>query len=174
LEFDFSVEDIVAMGRNPHLGFSGRLAKYDWQAVDRALQLADLAELRDRSVITLSGGERQRALLARALAADTPFILMDEPTANLDIGHQLAFLLLCRSLVSEQGKTILLALHDLNAARRYADHVILLEQGHVVSRGTPRQALTPEVLEGVFHVKVRSEGEGHLVFDSLSTVELPR
>jgi iron complex transport system ATP-binding protein len=173
LEFDFSVADIVSMGRNPYLGFSGRLTARDWEVVNQALRLTDLEELRDRSVMTLSGGERQRALLARALAADTPLILMDEPTANLDIAHQLAFLLLCRSLVSQQAKTIILALHDLNAARRFADHVILLERGQVVSRGAPAQALSPEVLERVFHVQVRCEGAGHLVFDSLSSPGLP-
>ena len=152
LSFSFSVEDAVAMGRNPHIGRFGTADADDRRAVGEALADTDLTELADRPVTELSGGERQRVLLARAFAQDTPLLLLDEPTANLDINHAVNTLDLVRSVVDE-GTTAVAAIHDLNLAARYCDRLVLLAEGSVVEAGAPEAVLTSETLKAAFDAR---------------------
>lgn len=124
-----TVEELVAMGRNPYLDLTGRLHETDREKIDAALRLTELSDWRNRSLATLSGGERQRAFLAMILAQDTEILLLDEPTTYMDMGAASEFLRLLRNLAERHGKTILAVLHDLNAATAYADTVLLLDDG---------------------------------------------
>jgi len=151
--FAFTVRDVVAMGRHPHLGRFARERRVDREAVAAAMHRADVTHLADRSVNELSGGERQRVLIARSLATEAGHILLDEPTANLDIAHALAVLRLCRALADE-GRAIAIALHDLNAARRFATDALLLHDGRACARGSVAEVLTPARLSEVFGVPV--------------------
>lgn len=149
LSFDFNVREIVAMGRTPYISrFSGG-ERADRNAVEEAMMRTEVMDFADRSVSEVSGGERQRVLLARALAQDTPLLLLDEPTASLDINHQIRTLELVRELVRD-GKTVIAAIHDLNLAARYCDELLLLEEGKKMARGEPGEVLTTEHLKGAF------------------------
>ncbi|WP_324758944.1 heme ABC transporter ATP-binding protein [Haloarcula montana] len=149
LSFDFTVEQVVEMGRTPHLGRFERAGSEDRAAVDRAIERAEVAEFADRRVTSLSGGERQRVLLARALAQSTPVLLLDEPTASLDINHAIRTLELVGDLVTE-GKTAVAAIHDLNLAARYCDELVLVAGGRVRAAGTPEEVLAAETLGEAF------------------------
>ncbi|MFN2455914.1 MAG: ABC transporter ATP-binding protein [Pyrinomonadaceae bacterium] len=151
LAFAFTVRDVVLMGRHAYIGRFEREGVRDREAVEAALARADVAHLADRLVTELSGGERQRVIIARSLATQADAILLDEPTANLDIGHALDVLQLCRELAQE-GKTVALALHDLNLAARYAAEVVLLSHGRIVAAGTPTEVLSEAALQQVFGV----------------------
>ncbi|RLN01765.1 ATP-binding cassette domain-containing protein [Haloarcula sp. Atlit-7R] len=149
LSFDFSVRQTVEMGRTPHLGRFDRIDEADRQAVERAMERASVAQFADRPFTSLSGGERQRVLLARALAQETPVLLLDEPTANLDINHAVRTLELVRTLV-EDGKTAVAAIHDLNLAARYCDELVLLAGGGIRAAGRPADVLTSDTLRDAF------------------------
>lgn len=155
LDFAFTVREVVMMGRHPHLGRFERPADKDHQTVTQAMRRADVIHLADRLVTELSGGERQRVIIARSLATEADIILLDEPTANLDIAHALEALELCRSLAQE-GRLILLAIHDLNAAARYATKTALLSAGRIVTCGAPADTLRRETLRQVFGVTAES------------------
>ena len=133
--------ELAAFGRNPYLDFTGRLTAADKQTVADALRDAEALELAERYVDTLSGGEKQRVLLAMILAQDTPTLLLDEPTAHMDLCYQAAFLELLQRLKKQRKKTFLVILHDLNLAAEYADDLIVLENGKVVfvREYTPRR-----------------------------------
>jgi iron complex transport system ATP-binding protein len=167
IDFAFTVEEIVAMGRYPHRGRFARESAHDHRAVESALERCDITHLRDRAVNTLSGGEHQRVLIARSLAVEPEFILLDEPTANLDVEHALQILELCRTLASD-GHAVALATHDLNAVARYATKVSLLDQGRLVECGARADVLTPENISGVFGVRAEllsaNGGEAVYVF----------
>ncbi|MFB6310190.1 MAG: ATP-binding cassette domain-containing protein [Salinirussus sp.] len=147
LEFGFSVEAIVEMGRTPHRG------RLDWSAaeaaVDAALDRTDTDHLRNRSVDAISGGERQRVLLARALAQEAPVLVLDEPTGSLDVNHQLRVLDLVRGLVDE-GRTAIAAIHDLDLAARYCDRLALLHDGSLERVGRPETVLGSATIEATF------------------------
>ena len=145
--------ELVALGRNPWVDFTGRLREADKQAVEDALRDTDTLDLADRYADTLSGGEKQRVLLAMILAQNTPVALLDEPTAHLDLSYQTAFLELLRKLIRERDKTFLLILHDLNLAAEYADDLIVLDGGRVVFAGTKKDCLAQEILEKTFGLK---------------------
>ncbi len=149
LSFSFSVENAVAMGRHPHIGRFGTAGSKDHAAVAEAIERTALSAFVDRPVTELSGGERQRVLFARALAQQTPLLLLDEPTANLDINHAIRTLDLVRSVVDD-GRAAVAAIHDLNLAARYCDRLVLLTAGEVVASGTPREVLTSETLKTAF------------------------
>jgi iron complex transport system ATP-binding protein len=149
LAFDFTVRQTVEMGRTPYLSRFGGMRQEDHAAVDRAMERTDVTRFADRSVTAVSGGERQRVLLARALAQDTPLLLLDEPTASLDINHQVRTLELVRDLVDD-GKTVVAAIHDLNLAAHYCDDLLLLGDGAVLAAGDPASVLTEETLERAF------------------------
>lgn len=151
----FSVYQTVALGRTPYLGWLGKTGKSDDMAVQRALEQTQLSHLAERMVGSLSGGEQQRVLLARALAQETPILLMDEPTTHLDLEHQTVLLNLVRSLTVERGLAVLAALHDLNLASLYADRVALIAAGRIHAMGAPQQVLTSEQLSHVYHVPVQ-------------------
>lgn len=153
LDFAFTVREVVAMGRHAHLGRFQLEGDRDRAAVNESLRRADVAHLSERFVTELSGGERQRVLIARSLATEAPIILLDEPTASLDIAHALDVLGLCRALVRE-GKAIAIALHDLNLAVRFADDVALLNQGRIIAHGPASSVLLPEIIGAVFGVQV--------------------
>jgi iron complex transport system ATP-binding protein len=144
--------DYVDYGREPHRDWTRPAANDDRARVEDALRLTGLSELRERRIWELSGGERQRARLARALVQDTPTIALDEPTAHLDIGHQLELLDLVRTVAHRDGRAVVLALHDLNLAARYADRVIVLSRGRLVADGPPARVLSARLLRDVWGV----------------------
>lgn len=154
LPSSFSVYQSVLLGRTPYLGWLGRTSKNDHLIVERALEQTRLISLAQRRVGELSGGEQQRVLLARALAQDTPILLLDEPTTHLDMEHQAVFLNLLRELTPQKNLTILIVLHDLNLAGLYADHVALLFKGKVHLTGKPADVLTAQNLSRVYNVPV--------------------
>jgi len=148
--FDFSVRDVVEMGRHPYRLRFGGDDPDGAAAVERALDRTRTTQFADRSVASLSGGEKQRVLLARALAQSVPTLLLDEPTASLDINHQVRTL----DLVAGLEETVVAAIHDLDLAARYCDRVVLLADGSVQAVGTPRAVFTADRLERVFGVDV--------------------
>ena len=154
--FDFPVRDIVEMGRTPHHSRFGTPTESDREAIERALSRTDTAGFADRPVGELSGGERQRVVLARALAQETPVLLLDEPTASLDIGHQARVLDLVDELAAE-GRTVVAAIHDLDLAARYCDRIALLHDGRLVASGTPAEVLTADRVGHVFGTTVSVE-----------------
>ena len=149
LSFGFSVEQAVAMGRHAHIDRFNTPDKTDQAAIADALARTSLDSLADRPVTDLSGGERQRVLLARALAQTTPVLLLDEPTASLDINHAIKTLETARSVVDD-GTAAVAAIHDLDLAARYCDRLILLADGKVVAAGKPDSVLTSETLAATF------------------------
>ena len=149
LAFDFRVRHVVEMGRTPHLGrFDGHGAD-DERAVREAMAAAGVARFADRSITEVSGGERQRVLLARALAQETPTLLLDEPTASLDANHAVRTLELVRDLVDD-GRGALAAIHDLDMAARYCDRIVVLANGGVRAAGPPAAVLTADALRTAF------------------------
>lgn len=142
----FTVWETVLMGRTPHLGFLGQTSRADEELARRALARVHADDLAERRVGELSGGERQRILLARALCQSTPILLLDEPTAHLDLQYQVSLLELVRKLVREDNLAVLVALHDLNLAARYADRVALMVAGRIKAVGAPREVLTAELI----------------------------
>ncbi len=146
----FSAWETVLLGRTPYLNFLGQVSAHDEQIARQALEKADAVGLAERRVGELSGGEQQRVLLARALAQSTPVLLLDEPTTHLDIQHQMNLLELVRGLSRDDGLTVLVALHDLNLAARYADRVALLVEGTLKALGTPKEVLRPNLLSAAY------------------------
>jgi iron complex transport system ATP-binding protein len=155
----FTVLETVLMGRSPHTGALGFEATSDWLAAREALHLTDTERLAERGLEELSGGERQRVVIARALAQAPELVLLDEPTAFLDVRHQHAIYGLLRRLVRERGLTVVAVSHDLNLAAAYADDLVLLERGRVAAAGAPAEVLRPEVLSPVYEtpIEVRTD-----------------
>lgn len=145
-----TVAELVARGRYPHQRLLQQWSPEDADAVNRAMRSTGVAELRDRPVDELSGGQRQRAWIAMLLAQETPVMLLDEPTTYLDVAHQLEVLELCRRLNEEQGRTVVLVLHDLDQACRYADHLVVMREGRVLATGTPEQVMTTGLVAEAF------------------------
>jgi iron complex transport system ATP-binding protein len=141
------------MGRFPHRGFLGRAGKDDKEHVEWALEQTGVKEMRYRLLNTLSGGERQRAWIAMALAQRPEVLLLDEPTTYLDICHQLEIMQLITRLNQELGLTVVMVVHDLNHAIMYADHVVVVKAGQLVTSGAPREIITADLLAEVFKVK---------------------
>jgi iron complex transport system ATP-binding protein len=150
-----TVEDLVGRGRFPHQRMFQAWSEADEQAVETALALTDTASLRHRPVDELSGGQRQRVWIAMALAQETPILLLDEPTTYLDVAHQLEVLDLLRELNEQQGRTVVMVLHDLNEAARYSDHLVAMHAGRIVAEGRPEDVVTPETVRAVFGIDCR-------------------
>jgi len=150
-----TVADLVGRGRHPHQGILSRWGRADDIAVAEALEATETAALSERSVDELSGGQRQRVWIAMALAQQTDLLLLDEPTTFLDVSHQIEVLDLLTDLNRTRGTTIVMVLHDLNLAARYADHLVALSEGRVHAQGEPAQVLTEEVVRSVFGLDSR-------------------
>lgn len=140
--FPISVRALVGMGRYPHLGPIRAERAEDRAAVEHAMRRCDVEQFADRAFQTLSGGERQRARIARALAQQAHALVLDEPTAALDIAHEMAVFELLRSLAHDEGHTVVMATHHINLAARYADTLLLLDRGRTVATGNPREVMS--------------------------------
>jgi iron complex transport system ATP-binding protein len=151
--FNFSVMEIILMGRAPHLGLWRLEQPDDFAAARAALREMDLVDHENRHLNELSSGERQRALIARALAQEPGALLLDEPTAFLDLRHALEIFAILRRLNREQGLTVITASHDLNLAARHASRLILLHRGRLVSDGPPAEVLTPQTIRDVYETE---------------------
>ncbi|MFF2022893.1 ABC transporter ATP-binding protein [Streptomyces sp. NPDC058171] len=145
-----TVADLVGRGRQPHQRWWQQWSEADERAVREAMERTDVAALAERAVDELSGGQRQRVWIAMALAQDTELLLLDEPTTYLDISHQVEVLDLVRQLNHERGRTVVVVLHDLNQAARYADHLVAMKAGRVVAEGAPAEVVTEELVREVF------------------------
>lgn len=150
-----TVRDLVVRGRYPHQRWFRQWSHADEAAVADALAATGTAELAGRVLDELSGGQRQRAWLAMVLAQQTPALLLDEPTTFLDIAHQVEMLDLCRELCERRARTVVLVLHDLNHACRYATHLVAMRDGAIVAQGTPSEVVTAGLVEDVFGLACR-------------------
>jgi iron-siderophore transport system ATP-binding protein len=148
-----TVRDLVGQGRGPHQSWWRQWSPADTAAVAHALDAAGMSELADRRVDELSGGQRQRAWIAMALAQDTPVLLLDEPTTYLDLAHQIEVLDLVADLDATGERTVVMVLHDLNHASRYADHLVAMKAGRVVAEGKPDEVLTADLVARVFGLR---------------------
>lgn len=165
--FDFKVEDIVIMGRNPHKGLFEFDNKEDYEIVEKSLKKVDMLEYRNRSFSTLSGGEKQRVILARALAQETDLLILDEPTNHLDINYQIQIL----DLVKDLNISVIVALHDLNLASIYCDKLYVINKGVIVKSGKPEEIITTQLIREVF--RVNSYIHVHPMTKKLNIVFLP-
>ena len=150
-----AVEDLVARGRYPHQGLFRQWSARDAAAVEAALAATATSELRDRPLDELSGGQRQRAWIAMTLAQETEIVLLDEPTTFLDLAHQVEVLDLLGELVAEHGRTVVMVLHDLNQACRYADHLVAMRNGRVYATGAPADVVDAALVAEVFGLAAR-------------------
>ncbi|MGG3178132.1 ABC transporter ATP-binding protein [Priestia megaterium] len=147
---DLTVKELCYYGRHPHKGLFARYSTEDHEIVHDALKSTKMESLSNRTLDALSGGQRQRAWIAMALAQDTDLLLLDEPTTYLDLAHQIEVLELLRTLNSKHSRTIVMVLHDLNQAARYADHLISISKGKIYTEGSPQQIFTEKMVEDVF------------------------
>ncbi len=159
-----SVRGIVLHGRFPYMGYPRRYRKEDIRAAEAAMEFVGISNLADRSMNEISGGERQKAYLAMTIAQDCEYVFMDEPTTYLDIGHQLEIIRLSTQL-KNQGKSVVMVLHDLGMALAHADSVAVLDAGRLVAAGAPQKIYESGIVEQVFQVKMnRGEAGGQQVF----------
>ncbi len=147
-----SVFDLVSYGRTPYQGGFSRLNEHDREMVDWAIRVTGLSEFKDHAVDSLSGGQRQRAWIAMAIAQETGLLLLDEPTTYLDMAHQLEVLELLKKLNQEDGRTIVMVIHDLNHASRFADELVAIKKGQLILQGSSREVMNAEVLKEVFQI----------------------
>ncbi|WP_226672725.1 ABC transporter ATP-binding protein [Rossellomorea aquimaris] len=147
-----SVGELVSYGRFPHQKGMGRLTKKDYDVINWALEVTGTLQFKYREVDALSGGQRQRVWIAMALAQETDIIFLDEPTTYLDMAHQLEVLELLQKLNQEQERTIVMVLHDLNQAARFADYIVALKEGEIVKSGSCEEVITHDVLKKVFQI----------------------
>lgn len=169
MEYDFSVLEIVLMGRNPHKKMFESDTPADIALARKCIQQAGISHLESRSVLGLSGGEWQRMIIARALCQQSDVLLLDEPVSNLDIKHQVGILDTVSDLVEEGKLLSICVLHELNLALNYADHIILMNQGKIFSHGSPLEVMTLENIETVYDTKVQLINQSnHLYFFPLT------
>ena len=154
VDYDFTVEDIVMMGRNPYLDFRHRETKKDRQIAERAMKLTKTDVFRDRYYNELSGGERQRVILARAITQQPEIILLDEPTSALDLHHQIEVMELIQKLNEEEKITVLAVLHDINLASRFCSRIVILKDGKVDADGTPQEVINRQEMEALYNMKL--------------------
>ncbi|RUR75561.1 putative siderophore transport system ATP-binding protein YusV [Chlorogloeopsis fritschii PCC 6912] len=150
-----TVRDLVAQGRYPYQNWLQQWSAKDERIVQQALEITNMQSLAERELDTLSGGQRQRAWIAMALAQDTDILLLDEPTTFLDLAHQIEVLDLLYELHQHQGRTIVMVLHDLNHACRYADYLVAVKEGRIFTAGEPKQVMTEEMVLEVFGLECR-------------------
>ncbi len=149
-DFPFTVAETVLMGRAPHLGLLGMESESDVKIARQVMAFTGVAELADRKIEHLSGGERQRAFVARAVCQSSEILLLDEPTASLDLAYQARLMDLMEALKNDRGATIVMVSHDVNLAALYADRLLLLKDGQIIGQGRPSDVLTYEILEKVY------------------------
>ncbi|MBM7624409.1 heme ABC transporter ATP-binding protein [Sporohalobacter salinus] len=154
VNFDFTVEEIVLMGRAPYIGRFESESTKDYKIVREAMELTNTLKLAERPISQLSGGERQRVILARSLAQQPEVLLLDEPTSNLDINYQLEIMNLLKKFNCEHDLTVIVVLHDLNLASEYCDKLLLLEDGEIYDHGSPEEIITAENIEEVYGSEV--------------------
>ncbi|MCW5646471.1 MAG: ABC transporter ATP-binding protein [Sphingopyxis sp.] len=159
LHWPLGVERLVGLGRLPHLAPMSRIGAVDMAAIERAMARADVLHLRHRIATELSGGERARALFARALAVEAPALIVDEPLASLDPGHQIDVMNLLRAEAAAGG-TVIAVLHDLTLAARYCDRLLLIDSGRVIAEGEPATMLSAERLRAVYGINARVDTGG--------------
>lgn len=152
--FSFTVEEVVLMGRFPHLGPYGFEGPHDFEAAHEAMRVTETIEFRDRHIQDLSGGERRRVIIARALAQEAEILLLDEPTAFLDIKHQVEIMTLIKRLKEEKDLTVVTTTHDLNLAAAFSDRMVLLKEGRLFKDGPPREVISEEVLSQAYETAV--------------------
>jgi iron complex transport system ATP-binding protein len=150
IQMKLTVEELVAFGRFPYSG--GRLTQEDKEIVDRAIFYMELEDFRERFIDELSGGQRQRAYIAMVIAQDTEYVLLDEPTNNLDIYHSTNMMKIVRRLCDELGKTVILVLHEINYAAFYSDYICAFKNGKIAKFGTVREVITKENLSEIYDV----------------------
>ena len=169
LAFDFTVEQIVLLGRAPHKKWLEGYTTEDRILAQQALTRVELEEFSERSVLSLSGGELQRVFLAQALVQEADWLLLDEPTAHLDVHHQFEFLNQVRRLVSE-GRTVIAVFHNLELAARYTDQLLVLKDGRLITSGSPNEVLTQSLIASVFRMNTEmstsKEGLLRIMYDS--------
>lgn len=151
---NFTVEDIVMMGRYPYLRAFQKENKNDYAARDHALEYTDVQSFRNRTINSLSSGERQRVVLARALAQEPTILILDEPTSHLDLHHQYAIMELLKKL-NKEGMSIIIVNHDLNLASLYCERLVLMNQGKVFGQGPPKDLLSEKILQQVYQTRVK-------------------
>jgi iron complex transport system ATP-binding protein len=154
LLFPFNVMEVVLMGRSPYLGHRMFESEKDLEIARKAMEWTEVLPFSERAIDELSGGERKRVFIARALAQEPEVILLDEPTTNLDIHHQIDFLDLILTLNQERGLTIVMASHDMNIASEFCDRLVLLQKGRIYKMGDPQEVITKENIEGVYGCQV--------------------
>lgn len=147
-----TVTELIRFGRQPHQGWLRQWSAEDQRVVQHALAAAGLEQLADRPIDALSGGQRQRAWIAMTIAQQTPLLLLDEPTSALDLGHQIEVFELVKNL-AHHGRTVVMVLHDLASACRYADHLIAMREGQIVAQGSPATVVTPDLVRTLYQVE---------------------
>lgn len=154
VDFNFSVMDIVLMGRTPHLKRFEVENKKDFEIVEKAMKITNTWHLKEKSINRISGGERQRVIIARALAQQSEVLVLDEPISHLDIYHQIDILNMIKQLCNRNHITVISVLHDLNFAIQYSDYLILLSKGEIVAEGTPEEVMTEKNIKQVYNIDV--------------------
>ncbi len=152
-DVDFTVYEMVAMGREPYRKALSPLGAEDFKAIEEAMSYTDCLHIKDKSISKISGGERQRVMIARTIAQDTPWIILDEPVSSLDIAHQARLMQLLERLRIEKKKTIVAILHDINLATAYCTHLILMKEGKVYAEGKTEEILTEENLKYLYDIE---------------------
>lgn len=150
VQMKLTVRELVAFGRFPHSG--SNLSQKDWEIVDRSIRYMELESFAERFIDEMSGGQRQRAFIAMVLAQDTEYVLLDEPTNNLDIYHATQMMKLVRRLCDDLGKTVILVLHEINLAAFYSDYICAFKNGRIAAWGTVNEVMTPEQLKLIYGV----------------------
>lgn len=171
LSFDFTVSELVLLGRSPHKRWLQDYTRDDVEQMEEALERVDLAGFHDRSVLSLSGGELQRVMLAQALVQQAEMLLLDEPTAHLDVHYQFEFMDFVGDLV-RRGRTAVAVFHDLEMAARYADELIVLNGGRLAITGPPEVVITEELIANVFRMRatIHSSADGTLRIEYISSI----
>ena len=160
-----SVEDVVLMGRTPYKGIAEGDNAEDIAIAEKSMEETGVADMGSLSFIQLSGGEQQRVMLARALTQETSCLILDEPTNHLDITYQLQIM----DLVTSRNMTVIAAIHDLNIAAMYCDHIVALQNGKIIAQGTPQEVLTKENIKALYHVNaeilMRADGRPAIIYE---------